>query len=189
MTWYDDLSRIRGDLEANETAARALIEGLTEQQLNWQAQPGSTWSILQCLDHLALSNRHYTAAMRGRIHRCNQADFPAKGPIRPTALGALFLKNLEPPVSRRLRAPKAIVPRPASDSGEVLTAFLHSHDDIRAAMDEAAGLDLNRIKFRNPLLPVLRVRVGTGLLIMAAHERRHLWQAGRVRKALQAADG
>jgi hypothetical protein len=67
----------------------------------------------------------------------------------------------------------------------VLLAFARTHDQIRNLVDEVAYLDLNRLKFRNPLLPLLRVRVGTALLIMAAHERRHLWQAQRVREGVQ----
>jgi hypothetical protein len=35
--------------------------------------------------------------------------------------------------------------------------------------------------FKNPLIPALRFTVGTGLEILAKHERRHLLQAERIR--------
>ncbi len=38
-------------------------------------------------------------------------------------------------------------------------------------------VDKFRIRFPNPFLPALRFTVGAGFLIIAAHERRHLWQA------------
>jgi len=37
---------------------------------------------------------------------------------------------------------------------------------------------------KNPYLPLIRFTVGTGLLIMPAHERRHLLQAERSRHPL-----
>jgi hypothetical protein len=36
-------------------------------------------------------------------------------------------------------------------------------------------------RFKNPFIPVLRFTVGTGLEILAKHERRHLLQAERIR--------
>jgi hypothetical protein len=179
----EDLQRILDDIAANEASARAVIQGLGQAQLNWQAEPGKTWSILQCIEHLALADGHYTGAMREALKR----SFPARtGPIRPSALGGVFLKRLEPPVTQAVRAPKVIVPRANKTAAEVMAAFLVAHEQIRAVIRDGAALDLNAIRFRNPLLPILRVRVGTGLLIMAAHERRHLWQANRVRQALAA---
>jgi len=48
-----------------------------------------------------------------------------------------------------------------------------------ASWDE---LDFNRVRFRNPFVPLLRFTVGTGLMIINAHDRRHLWQAQRVKE-------
>jgi hypothetical protein len=45
--------------------------------------------------------------------------------------------------------------------------------------------DVNRIRFRNPFIPVLRFTVGTGLEILSNHQRRHLLQAERVRESLE----
>ena len=61
--------------------------------------------------------------------------------------------------------------------------FLHSQEDMRRVVRESADLDLNRIRFRNPFIGFLRFTVGAGLLIIAAHNRRHLWQAEQVRRA------
>jgi hypothetical protein len=71
----------------------------------------------------------------------------------------------------------------SGSAAEVLEGFLRAQEMIRAVLLENAGLDLNRIRFRNPFIGFLRFTVGAGLLIIAAHDRRHLWQAGRVREA------
>jgi hypothetical protein len=49
-----------------------------------------------------------------------------------------------------------------------------------------AALDLAGIRFVNPFLPGVRFSLATGLHVIAAHERRHLWQAWRVRRAAEA---
>jgi hypothetical protein len=178
----DDLKRILADFTSNEGALREVIGGLSDQQLNWQSEPRKSWSVLQCASHLALSNESYTGGIRSVPGRGGR---PRSGPVRPSAPGAFFLKKLEPPVTKRVKAPPKIVPEPVLVKDNVLLAFARTHDQIRNLVDEVADLDLNRLKFRNPLLPLLGVRVGTALLIMAAPERRHLWQAQRVREGVQ----
>jgi hypothetical protein len=63
---------------------------------------------------------------------------------------------------------------------EVLEAFLRSQEDVRTVIRDGAELDLNRIRFHNPFIGLLRFTVGTGLLVITAHNRRHLWQAERI---------
>lgn len=48
----------------------------------------------------------------------------------------------------------------------------------------AQHLDVNRIRFVNPFVWVIRFTAGTGLEILSQHERRHLQQAERVRGAM-----
>jgi hypothetical protein len=46
----------------------------------------------------------------------------------------------------------------------------------------AGAYDINRIRFRNPFIPLLRFTVGTGLEIVWRHQRRHLLQAERIKQ-------
>ena len=63
---------------------------------------------------------------------------------------------------------------------EVLAAFCTSHQEIRSLIEECGDLDLNRVRFKRPFFWAARFTVGSGFLLMAAHERRHLWQAKQV---------
>jgi hypothetical protein len=49
-------------------------------------------------------------------------------------------------------------------------------------VSRAAAHDVNRVRFGNPFLPLIRFTVGTGLQIVARHNHRHLLQAERVRQ-------
>ena len=177
-----DLQAILEDLGKAEAEARRLIEGLTSEQVNWQPHPNS-WSVAQCLDHLARANTIYAAALQDAVRQARTKGILRREPIQPGWPSRMFIRWLEPPPRTKSRAPKKIVPASHGSAAEVLEGFLRAQKAMRSVLLESAGLDLNRIRFRNPFIGFLRFTVGTGLLIIAAHDRRHLWQAGRVREA------
>jgi hypothetical protein len=49
----------------------------------------------------------------------------------------------------------------------------------------SADVDLNATRVRSPFVPVLRVRASTAFLILAAHGRRHIWQARHVLASME----
>lgn len=100
------------------------------------------------------------------------------------------MRSLEPPVKRLLKlpAPRRIRPRPSAPLAETFAAFMASHADAVAFLHESAGLDLAGIRFVNPFLRGVRFSLATGLHVIAAHERRHVWQAWRVRRAAEQAN-
>jgi hypothetical protein len=59
------------------------------------------------------------------------------------------------------------------------------HAGLIDRVRRSSGLDLGRIKFRSPLIPLLRLSLGTWFQFLLAHERRHLWQARQVRQELR----
>ena len=52
-----------------------------------------------------------------------------------------------------------------------------------------ADIDLAGVRFANPFIRGVRFSLATGLHVIAAHERRHLWQAWNVRRAEERARG
>jgi len=146
--------------------------------LNWQPAAGA-WSVGQCLDHLCVTNDVYLAPIGQAL------EGKAKGAaeeIRPGWFGRLFLKKvIEPsPESVRAKAPKKIVPAPRVESS-VLERFLAGNQKLRELIERASEYDVNRIRFKNPFVPVIRFTVGTGFVIVTRHEHRHLLQAERVK--------
>jgi len=177
-----DLQAILDDLDKSDEEARRIVSGLSDAQANWQPRE-TAWSIVQCLDHLARGNTMYAAALLAAANTARAKSKPRREAIRPGLFSGLFVRSLEPPARTKMKAPKKIVPALRANPGEVLQAFLKSHEDMRAVVWEGAGLDLNRIRFRNPFFGFLRFTVGAGLLIISAHDRRHLWQAEHVRRS------
>jgi hypothetical protein len=172
--------RLVEDLKENDEAAKKLLEGLSEEQLNWQPAPGS-WSVGQCLEHLCITNEAYLPAIVGVLR--DKPDAPVEQ-IVPGWFGGWFLRNfVEPsPQTKRAGAPAKI--RPTARVGfNVLDRFLSGNEASRKLILDARNKDVNRIRFWNPFVKGIRFTVGTGFEIIAAHERRHLLQAERVRQA------
>jgi hypothetical protein len=173
-------TRILSDLDAADQRAQAVAGGLTPSQLNWRPHQNA-WSVGQCVEHLRASNDVVLPAIADSL--TNRAPLAAED-ITPGWFGRWFLRNfIEPsPQTIRARAPKKIVPATQVDH-QILDLFLASNQAARELVRRASEYDVNRIRYRNPFIPVLRFTVGTGLLIVSRHQHRHLLQAERVKQA------
>lgn len=180
---YPELQALDDQLDAAARDAQAVASGLSEERGCWCPQSGS-WSVSECLDHLAITNRVYLTAMEPAARRAHEQGSKRGDPALPGVIGRLFIKGLEPPVKPRfkMRAPRKIRPRVQAPLPDALASFLASQDGVRAFLRANEELDLAHIRFANPFLPGVRFSLATGLHVIAAHERRHLWQAWNVRR-------
>jgi hypothetical protein len=186
----DDLGRLERAFEGNERDARALVSGLSESMGAWRSHTGS-WSVAECLDHLATANRIYLGAMQPAAERALAAGRCRRGRVLPGLVGVWFVRSLEPPVKPlfRMRAPHSIRPRPSPPLAGALAAFLDSQRDVAVFVRRYAEIDLAGVVFPNPFISGVRFSLATGLHVLAAHERRHLWQASRIRRAAELMSG
>ena len=181
-----DIQALDEALDATERDARALIAGLSGQEAGWRSAEG-TWSIAECLDHLGTANRVYLEAMEPAARRARERGRLRLRPAIPGTIGGWFVRTLEPPVRPRwrMRAPRTIRPRAEPPLADAFEGFLASHADVRAFLGTYADIDLAGVRFVNPFIRGVRFSLATGLHVIAAHERRHLWQAWRVRREVE----
>jgi len=173
--------RLAASLSASDQFAKTLFARLTEEQINWQPAPGS-WSMGQCLEHLSITNEAYIPPIAAAVG--GEPDSRVEQ-ILPGWFGRWFIRSfIEPsPNTKRAAAPPKI--RPAAHIGlSVLERFLSGNQSCRELIERACSKDVNRNRFRNPFILGLRFTVGTGLEILASHERRHLLQAERARNSV-----
>jgi hypothetical protein len=169
--------RLLDELDAIDRRATQVAGGLGSEQINWKPAEG-VWSVGQCLQHLQIANEVYLPPIAEALNDRPPSPVPE---ITPGWFGRWFIRTqIEPsPRSKRGRAPRKIAPAPRVDPS-ILDQFLRSNEAARHLIRRAAGYDVNRIRFRNPFVPLLRFTVGTGLEIVVSHQRRHLLQAERV---------
>ena len=173
--WFARLAR---ELDAADARAEALVKGLTAFQLNWKPSPG-TWSVGQCLEHLCLSNEVYVVPMREALPETPRV---AVDEISPGWFARWFMRTyIEPTTQKqRARAPRKIAPVASALDLSIGRRFIASNDAMRGLMAQARDIDVNRVRFKNPFVPVIHFTIGTGLLLIARHNHRHLGQAERV---------
>ena len=173
-------SRLLCELDAADRRAESVATGLSPAQLNWQPRQGA-WSVGQCLEHLRAGNEIMvpllSAALKGQ----------PQGPVEEITLGwfsGWFIRTyIAPnPGGKRAKAPKKIEPASQVEPS-IVQSFLRSTDAARALVRKASSYDVNRLRYQNPFIPLLRFTVGTGLEIIAKHEGRHLLQADAVKQS------
>ena len=178
-----DLQALWDALDSAERDARELVKGLSEAGGAWRANEGS-WSVAECLDHIAMGNRVYFAAMEPSAARALRDGRKRRGPAKAGLIGGWFARYLEPPARTLLKskAPRAIRPRTAPALADAYDAYLASHSPMRTFLQKYADIDLAHVRFPNPFIRGVRFSLATGLHVITANERRHLWQACNVRR-------
>ncbi len=165
-----------------------MAAGLTEAQFNWRPAP-EQWSIEECLSHLTMVGQVELLAIVAAIDQAKAkgltgASVTNGGPIEYPIWERFILRETEPPVRHSLSAPKRFVPLHGQPITGILPTFLHVQRNFGIQIARADGLDLRRVKVPTPITRFLKLSLGATLAQAAAHERRHIAQARRVRDML-----
>jgi hypothetical protein len=161
-----------------------LTEGLSEAQFNWRPAPGE-WSIEECLEHLTVVGGWEVRAIESAIDQAHARGLKGTGPFRYSWFDRWLVRMTEPPVRRKVRAPRRFVPIHEQPVTAVLPTFLHVQSMFLLQINRAQDLDLARVKVATPISRLFRMSLGMTFLQAAAHERRHLEQARRVREQMK----
>lgn len=169
------------ELERQSAQAQTLAMGLSDAALNWQPNDGKSWSVAQCLDHLTIMNAIYLKALQATVESNRDQLEPRKVPIQASGwLTRLVVSFEEPPPKIKLPAPRKISP-PSNLPQAVISDFQTLQKQLAVFVREWGEADLGDLRVKDPLFP-LHLTVDTELLIIAAHNRRHLWQAENVKR-------
>jgi len=186
MTGGSDQNRISWVLEGSLLQAQASndwlehrILPLSVDQLRWKPRSGC-WSIAACLDHLNRTLSYYLP----RIQDALDGNLPMKSGergLRSTDSEEMFLRQMEPPVAAPMNAPSVIVPGSAVDPDEVVDQFPHLRTRFAATIRSITDVD-SSVSIPGSIHPPVD-SLGGVIALLAAHERRHLWQVQRILSA------
>jgi hypothetical protein len=176
---------LSGELARAAALARALEQEFVAAELSTPPSPGE-WSAADNLIHLTLSSQALIPRMTRTLAKLAEAGRRTEGPSQPDWVGRLYAWVLEPPVRVKARAPRAFVPPGGASAAEAVPAFLAEQERILALLKQSVGLDLASRKVPSPVSRYVRHNVCASFYILAAHQRRHLWQAQRAALAVRA---
>ncbi|HET7462440.1 MAG TPA: DinB family protein [Longimicrobium sp.] len=173
--FLDQLALIR-----HETAE--LTDGITDARFNWVPAPGR-WSVGQVVNHLNIAGGSYADRLEPLLDGARARGARDRGDYRPSWVGGMLVRSMEPPPRRRFKAPsiwRPAEPGPALDRAAELARWHALHDRIEALIRSAEGLDLRRIRLASPVSRLIRMNAGDALNLVLTHERRHLYQLRKV---------
>jgi hypothetical protein len=182
----DQADDLKAQLGAISDDARGLEREFSGTELS-AAPPAGGWSAADNLVHLTIASQALIPRMSRTLGKLAAAGRRTERPSRPDWVGRLYAWALEPPVHLRVRAPRPFVPVVGTPAERAMPAFLVEQERLLALLDEAVGLDLASRKVPSPVSRHVRYNVCAAFHILAAHQRRHLWQARRAALAVRRA--
>lgn len=180
MTTANDQVRLLiSELRESARHAEKMFESRTTGQL--QHRPGKgRWSATECIAHLNLSNRAYLSSLDAAIRKLHEKGFSRKPAFHLNWNARLLKYWLEPPSRLRLPTSAPFQPLPVRDTEPVFREFLALEKELEEKIDSARGLGLDRAKIHSPFAEKPKYNCYSAFVLIAAHNRRHLWQAERV---------
>lgn len=175
-----ELAELDRQLAAAKTDAADLVKGLEYEQFNWRPNPQS-WSIAECLLHLNMIGDRYAHVLETTLAEARARGTVGQGPFGYGMFGKWLLSNTEPPPKRKSKAPRSFRPTDDQPIRAVLPTFLHLQEQLALLIEQANGLHLERVKVPVPGMSPLKFNLHVTMACIAAHQRRHLWQARQVR--------
>lgn len=173
-----ELERYRKQFLAIRAAAAELGDRLADASFTWQPRPG-VWSVSECLEHLTRFGRFAENRIQGMISAAQERGLRGQGPFRHGLPGSWLIRLIEPPYRIRFKAVRASRPLAPGAKSAVLPAFLAHQARMLELLAAAEGLDLAAVQA--PVPPTcLRLTLGQWFALVAAHGRRHLWQAEQI---------
>lgn len=183
LTSTGQLDIVLSQVESVTRKARDLVAGRSQAELTIGLEPAS-WSVAQCLDHLAQTTNAFLPAIESSIVRAPRLT--ASRALKTGTLARLFIRNLEPPYRLRFKVLAPLVPR-QHDFNFAWNAFEKSQAQLAKTIQSAIGLAVDQVKIESPVYARFSYNVYGALRMLAAHERRHLWQMEQILKALDGA--
>jgi len=174
------LDAILDQVEKADLKAKELVVGRSVAQLTTNIE-STSWSVAQCLDHLAQTTNAFLPAISAAM--AGAPRLATNRALRTGTLTRLFIRNLEPPYRLRFKVLAPLIPR-QHDFNSAWDAFAESQVQLSKTIQSAAGLAIDQVKIESPVYARFNYNVYGAFRMLAAHERRHLWQMEQILKAL-----
>jgi uncharacterized damage-inducible protein DinB len=166
------------------TTSHTEFAALDPVLLNQRPAP-SSWSILECLEHLNRYSRYYNAALNKALTSARNAADP-QDEVAYSWLGRKSVEMMRPANAKKSSTLKHMNPLGSRLGPEVLTEFDQHQARLLELLAAAQNADLNRKAVPVEFFRLLKLRLGEALEFVVVHQQRHVQQAQRVRAGLRA---
>ena len=177
---FQQLASLVEQVQGVTRGAEEVVQRRGKADLSTRMAPDA-WSVAECFDHLAQTTSAYLPAISDAL--ATAPNLTTNRPLRTGALARLFILNLEPPYAFRLNVLPQLKPQ-HQDFDAAWGGFLESQAQLTGTIYSAAGLAIDKVRIESPVYARISYNVYGAFRMLAAHERRHLWQVKQVLRAL-----
>ena len=152
------------------------------QTLTWKENETS-WSILECLEHLNLYGDFYLPEMENKIkNSTTKTDIEFKNGI----LGNYFAKSMLPKEKlNKMKTFKDKNPLNADLDKTVIDKFINQQIKLLDLLNQSRNVSLNKVKIQTSISSLIKLKLGDTFQFFINHIIRHLKQIDRIQKTIK----
>ena len=169
----DSLDEVERELNEATRRAWTLVQSTDGRLFTVRPTPLS-WSAAECLAHLSISTELFLPVLREALERARGRGKPS--PPKMDVLGRVLAWFLEPPIRKKVKTSAPFVPKSTRAKADAFGEFASLQEKLIDLLRQAREADL-RTRIVSPFDKRVRYNLFSAFRIVAAHERRHLWQA------------
>jgi len=186
VTLPAQLALVKQDLLYARERARAVCQGLDARMWATRPAPGK-WAISECITHLNITSERFIPLFDDAIRDGRARKLVANGPYGKGLIGWALVRFSEPPYKIKTKTTAAFIPVNGEPMTDTLERFDYLQLEVQVRIDRSAGLALDRLRLVSPFDSRIKYNLYAGFCLLAAHQRRHLWQAEQVKQRLTSA--
>ena len=179
VTLSPQLLDLRSQFEDCSVQVREMFSAHDEARLK-QRPPKGGWCAAECIVHLTLTTGNYEPIFQDGFARAVKGREPYVKDFK----GRLLIWIMEPPYRMGVKTRASFEPVNVGPVAQVLADFLDSQKTMFARVERANGLALDQVKVASPFKESVTYNMYSLFWIIAAHQRRHIWQARQALKQL-----
>lgn len=164
----------------NTKAIIAKVERLKQHELiDLTCRPNATsWSVLECLEHLNLYGDFYLPKIKSGI---DSSTSKPSATFKSGILGAYFSKIMLPKEKlNTMKAPKDKNPIHSTLDRSVIDRFLQQQHQLLNLLNKAQTVDLEKVKITTSISNLIKLKLGDTFNFLINHNIRHLAQAEKI---------
>lgn len=150
--------------------------------LTWKEQ-ATSWSILECLEHLNLYGDFYLPQIESKI---KSSDTEPELEFKSGLLGNYFAESMLPKEKlNKMKTFKDKNPLNANLDKAVIDKFIHQQIKLLDLLNQSRTVSLNKVKIPTSISGLLKLKLGDTFQFFINHILRHLDQIERIQIAIK----
>ncbi len=176
MTQRDVLTSLEDELQQALSHAREFVAKTDGRLFTVRPDP-MRWSAAECISHLSITTGQFLPILSKAIDDAKATGNSSDRIPAMDWLGSALRWFMEPPFRSKVKTSQPFVPKSVRAKADALAEFEATQNQLIELVRRSAGLDLTPLKIQSAFDRRVHYNVYSAFRIIAAHERRHLWQA------------